>query len=327
MNGGDVWDTWFFRGGGIGGSGGYNAAEVDDLLRRVAAEFDAGRPVGPLIGSVSFHVTRRGYDIDSVDWFLGQLLRHSGPGHDFGDVAQLSRNAPGYFTEECWNAWHGFGHQPGTQLWWRQAGWHCELRTAEQQNIASLRGFALQGRGYGWPMAISVGGRRFAFKKLDAPQSSSTGISEIAARSTRDIVGHFAGEGTSRRKREVETSDPKPIQVNPLAEPREFVDETGTPILYVSGQNYDHRASACITFCDWRWLRFLVRGTIPGNAIMTAVDQAGNSVVRYRISQNAKRTVEITVDPNRELTDELVLAIAISAPWLGRYFKRESGGG
>lgn len=133
---------------------------------------------------------------------LGQLLRPSGPGHDWGDVAQLSRNAPDHFTEECWNAWHGFGHRPGTQLWWRQAGSQGELRTAEQQNIAALRGFALQGRGYGWPMAISVGGRSFAFKKWNAPRSSSPGISEVAARSTRDIVGHFAAERTSGWKRE-----------------------------------------------------------------------------------------------------------------------------
>jgi hypothetical protein len=60
---------------------------------------------------------------------------------------------------------------------------------------------------------------------------------------------------------------------------------------------------------------------------MTAVDQAGNRVARYRISQSPKRAVEITIHLDRELTDELVLAIAISAPWLRRYFKTESGGG
>jgi DivIVA domain-containing protein len=74
MNGDDVRDTWFFRGGGIRGLWGYDAAEVDGLLRRVAAELDAGRPVCPLIGSASFRVRRQGYDIDAVDWFLGQLL-------------------------------------------------------------------------------------------------------------------------------------------------------------------------------------------------------------------------------------------------------------
>jgi hypothetical protein len=62
----------------------------------------------------------------------------------------------------------------------------------------------------------------------------------------------------------VEASGEKPIQFDRLAKPRELVDETGTPILYTSGQNYDNRAWACITFPDGRWLRFLVRGTIPG---------------------------------------------------------------
>lgn len=66
---------------------------------------------------------------------------------------------------------------------------------------------------------------------------------------------------------------------------------------------------------------------------MTAVDQAGNSVVRYRIifppGLPRPSIVEIAVNPGWELTDELVLAIAISAPWLGSYFSRpyEGGGG
>lgn len=44
---------------------------------------------------------------------------------------------------------------------------------------------------------------------------------------------------------------------------------------------------------------------------MTAVDQAGNEVARYRLNG---RTVQITV--HQELTDALALAIALSAPWL-----------
>jgi hypothetical protein len=51
---------------------------------------------------------------------------------------------------------------------------------------------------------------------------------------------------------------------------------------------------------------------------MTAVDQAGNKVARYRLL--TKDSAEITVHPNRELTDELVLAMAISARWPGTYF-------
>jgi hypothetical protein len=102
----------------------------------------------------------------------------------------------------------------------------------------------------------------------------------------------------------------------------ELVDETGVPILYARGENYGFRACAGISFPDQRWLRFLVRGTDLTNAIMTAVDQEGNKVARYRIDDSG---LEITVHPNQKLTDELILAIAISAPELGGYF--QSGGG
>jgi hypothetical protein len=63
---------------------------------------------------------------------------------------------------------------------------------------------------------------------------------------------------------------------------------------------------------------------------MTAVDEAGNSVVRYRIGgwdTIGRSVVEITVHPGRQLTNELVLAIAISAPWLGSYFSEPVEGG
>jgi hypothetical protein len=57
---------------------------------------------------------------------------------------------------------------------------------------------------------------------------------------------------------------------------------------------------------------------------MTAVDQAGNRVAWYRTGP--KRAVEITVDPGQELTDELVLAITLSAPWLLWYFTKPPPG-
>lgn len=51
-----------------------------DLLSRVAEELDAGRPPGPLIGNARFRVSRWSYDIDAVDWFLGQILGPRGRG-------------------------------------------------------------------------------------------------------------------------------------------------------------------------------------------------------------------------------------------------------
>jgi len=58
---------------------------------------------------------------------------------------------------------------------------------------------------------------------------------------------------------------------------------------------------------------------------MTAVDQAGNRVAGYRALENGP--IQITVHPEWELTDELVLALVISAPWLKLYFEQPGGGG
>jgi hypothetical protein len=72
-------------------------------------------------------------------------------------------------------------------------------------------------------------------------------------------------------------------------------------------------AGSYIKFPDQRWLRFPVRGTSRGNAIMTAVDQAGNKVARYRFTGAGK---EIAVHPDHRLTEELALVIAVSATWI-----------
>jgi hypothetical protein len=70
---------------------------------------------------------------------------------------------------------------------------------------------------------------------------------------------------------------------------------------------------------------------------MTAVDQAGNRVARYRLTGKSGRqkkplswsegSVEIIVHPSQKLTDELALALALSADWLRTYFARPQGGG
>jgi hypothetical protein len=109
---------------------------------------------------------------------------------------------------------------------------------------------------------------------------------------------------------------------------RKLVDKTGTPILYTSGTNFSRSARASISFPDERSLRFPVRGTHQANAIMTAEDKTGNSVARYRIiGSGLRHNFEVAVHPGWELTHELMLAITISAPWLGSYFKVPRGGG
>jgi len=349
-------------------AGGYDASQVDDLLRRVAVELDAGRPAGALIANATFprsHKAGRGYDINTVDWFLDLLARredHSeptgmsadpwrglavvnyvtrpGPGGLAGRTAAPSRRArrkyenqdQKYLAQQCAAAWRDFGQQPGTHLRWvRARAVRCDLRTAEQQTIASLR--------YGRPTTISTGGRTFAWKKVT--KSSWPDIAEIVRPSRGEIFHpHFLAESTPQAKAIRKDG----VTARAVLGLRELLDETGTPILYTSsGQQRGRVSAGCITFPDQRWLRFPVRHGWPRpgkNAIMTAVDQDGNKVARYRIPRTgyarrygitstisgAPGQVEITVHPDRKLTDELVLAIVISAPWVGQYFAPGGGG-
>ncbi len=331
----EVRDTWF-----QGSPGGYASSEVDDLLRLVAAEQDLGQPVRPLIQNTTFGQNRywqEGYDIDAVDWVFGQLLLHPGdtelggidadPWRDLpvaqfargraSDPAEqprkMQRKMQSCFGEECENAWRDFGQQPGTHLRWGPAKgpvWEPgreELRTSEQRAIASR-----QSRWMSFPATISTGGRSFTYQKPGVPAGSAAspwaaGIAALAARAVRDRAGHFAAEALSG-----------PAQPEETSRVRALVDDTGTPVLCTSGLNYDRRAYACVTFPDGRWLRFLVRGTRRTNAIMTAVDQTGNKVARHRLL--TEDSVEITVHPDQELTDELVLAITTNAPALNSYF-------
>ena len=355
MNGDEVRDVTFLR-----ANGGYDASQVDDLLRRLAVELDAGRPAGPLIanarfGRSGFRVRSRAYDMQAVSWFLDQLRRREDPSQPAGANAdpwrdlpvenRFTRRGPGDLadhvaapsrrarrkqmsqdlkdiTRECADAWRDFGQQPGLNLRQVSAGiLRCELRTAEQQTIASLR--------YGRRTTVSTGGMTFTRKRV--PRSSRPEIAETVRRSRREAFPHFLAQSTRQAK----------IVDDNVPQLREIVDETGTPILYTSGRHLSCQAGACITFPDQRWLRFPVRGTGFGSegkktAIMTAVDQAGNKIARYRIIGKVRTivpepiwrpTVEITVHPGQPLTDELVLAIAVSATWLVAYFHPAEGGG
>ena len=330
VNGDEIRDVTFPSGYGC-----YDAVQVDALLDYLAVELDAGRPVGPLIADATFRRLKRrsrGYDIEAVDWFLDKLRtgeERAGTGADpWRDLAvanHFTRRGPG-LAQECKGAWLRFDQQPGTHLRWVRVG-HArrELRTAEQQTIAS-------GPGHFWlapkivQKIVRVGGRSFTPWMTASAGSSSQEIAEIVARSARDRDGHFVADAP----RQAKVSSQEPNRAGLAAGLSELVDEMDTLILYVSGWHYDRFDEGCVTFPDRRWLRFPVRGTRRSNGIMTAVDEGGNNVARYRVTGRLRATtVEITVHPDWKLTDELVLAIAISAPWLPQYFLRhvEGGGG
>jgi hypothetical protein len=219
-----------------------------------------------------------------------------------------------HHSGECDREWRDFAKLPGIRLSWVYAGAKGggpELRTADQQTIASYCDGGI---------TISASGRTFTEKTV--------------TRSSRPYIAGIVGYAPPGRGKLRTTINRVKL---PLTE---FLDGTGMPVLYTSGRHFDRSAGARITFPDQRWLRFPVRDTGPANAIMTAVDQSGNKVARYRLTGSSSwahkvrnallprpGTVEITVHPGQPLTDELLLALTITGGLLNSYFDSGGGGG
>jgi hypothetical protein len=314
--------------------GTYDVSQVNDLFERIAAELDAGRPAGPVIANATFQQERRlwaGYDAGAVDWFLDYLRRqdpsevarrNADPWRDLeadpylirirSEPGGLARHVESPSQQEYADAWREFGQQPGIRLSWVRTGtMRRELRTADQQTVASFRyaTFLAGQPSFRGNHTLSIGGRTFTLKRVT--RSAWPGIAETISHDRPDGPAHSLQRQSNGRDSFL----------------RQLAPETGTPILYRGGVHYDHRATGYIKFPGRQWLRFPVRGTKRANAIMTAVDQAGNKIARYRLAGSWGTTMEITLHPDHRLTDELALAIAVSAPWVGDYFKREGGGG
>ncbi len=154
--------------------------------------------------------------------------------------------------------------------------------------------------------AVTAGGRTFTWARV-AESSWPAIIAVLRQSHSDDVTGYFTFEYTASSRGD---------RLNLRA----VVSETDMPILYTTGYNLHGYAGARITFPDRRRLEFPVRGTGRANAIMTAIDQDGIKVARYRLTGKFRATMEITVYPGHPLADELVLAIVISAGWLRPYF-------
>jgi DivIVA domain-containing protein len=291
-------------------AGGYDVAQVDDLLGRIVAEIDADRPIEPLISNVSFRRGgwTHGYDVQAVDWFLKQFrLDHHAPAGttqdpwrnlavtaqftrtEIGDLAgattrQARQQLQAYYSVKCWKSrGRDFDELPGMHLRWEWTGiTHRELRTQEKQTLVDCRGAS--------QLTFGASGRTFALlgdQLVDKAKISSYGLGKY------------------------ETG------------------EARIPVLYVVGEHCGRRPGGSIRFPDQGHLQFPVQATERGNAVMTAVDEAGNRVARYRGPGTPffRDPVEITVHPDWELTDQRALALAISAGWLRSYFSAPGGGG
>lgn len=101
--------------------------------------------------------------------------------------------------------------------------------------------------------------------------------------------------------------------------------ETRASILRGAGLNFDHRARMAMELPDGRRFRFPVRGTSLANAVMTAVDDKGDRIARFRSARGSG--FEVVVAPHVPITTELLLIVAASSPAVFLYFKVWSSGG
>jgi hypothetical protein len=278
-----------------------------------------------------------------VDWVLSQLRRQDDPAardDPWRDLPvwgyRLARPAAGATelpaprvsliqavtaaAQECADAWRDFGLVPGTPLSLVKTGTaRGELRTAEQYALVSVRlapakTFARDGLSYRLRTVKAAQWPAVAAEIGDKPPGSPA---HLAPPNRPGEPGQ--GQPATFRWASL------PHQLKSLA------DQTGRPALYTSGTHIGRKAGGSVQFPGLRWLRFPVRGTHRSNAIMTAADQAGRQVARYRIAGKGVltgwRAIDITVHPDQRLSDELILTLALTAPWISSFFASEGGGG
>jgi hypothetical protein len=224
------------------------------------------------------------------------------------------------YERACADAWRDFSLTPGTQLSLVRAGnFRRELR-GDGYTVASgkymLRSsleeqawtYSRDGRAYA-PSLV----KRAQWPAVAAQISARDPISAVHLQPTAPAPRTGARAGRSQA---------------PAARKRwllySMADRTGLPIFYIGGHHLDGHADGYVEFPGQRWLRFPVRGTDKSNAIMTAVDQSGRPVARYRVAAESVfaglLAIEITVHPDHRLTDELCLTLAETAPWVISYF-------
>jgi hypothetical protein len=107
---------------------------------------------------------------------------------------------------------------------------------------------------------------------------------------------------------------------------------TGRVVLTVQGVHFNHNDDSVIILANGRTLTFPVEGTY---AEMQAFDEYGKPLMRFRPAESGpwmrkglllSRPIEVVVSPEEDLTDDLILVIAVASPFLHQYLRRPSNG-
>lgn len=113
----------------------------------------------------------------------------------------------------------------------------------------------------------------------------------------------------------------------------ELIDPSdGIVVLRVIGRHYGGKSDAVVAFSDQRRFRFPILGTGISDEVMTAVDEEGNKVVRYREAKRrttqtrSAARIEAVVNPALKVTPDLLLLVAISSGFLLTEYRARPGG-
>jgi DivIVA domain-containing protein len=316
--------------------------QVDVLLRRL----DEANPAGPeragLIEDATFRSSKKGYSPDHVDWFLQELLmrerswRAAGAdpwdefeaadryrpleAADIGSPDEASSRLKQQARKRMMSEWSELDEEQGLHLRYQgKSRRPSVLLTADNEPLVTVKGrYALTEKRRTVHLVTKKGSytlrsvcpRRWLAprKRREVKRSPESPIAVVAAEARCDRGGHHLSKDVSAQS----------CHLLGLQEATD--DATGVGVLYISGQTLSRRCWMRITFPDGRWLRFLVRGDLSTSGIMTASDQSGRRLVRYKVARPLSTEIKLVVNPSIALSEELLLAMSLSAPSLPWYF-------
>jgi hypothetical protein len=105
---------------------------------------------------------------------------------------------------------------------------------------------------------------------------------------------------------------------------------THAPVLRKSGSHWDHKGDTRVTLTGQQELQFPVRGVLGS---MSAIDDSGSSLVEYQRVHSKHQSrfeywaVEAVISPAALAIPNIELLVAVSSPFLIRYFEFSGGGG
>jgi len=101
---------------------------------------------------------------------------------------------------------------------------------------------------------------------------------------------------------------------------------TNAPVLRITGVHYNGVDATSVRLADQREIRFPVRGHNKC-ALMSAIDDSGNSLVEYRNRDASPLAFpDAVINPNALTVPQIELLVAVSARLLWTYFQHPSGG-